>query len=82
MLSTTPQTGQDEREQRLARLLADAGANAEMVSFTVLGDSVRLEGCVGSYSAKRALENTAREAGFRQVENCLRVIPALAVGSG
>ncbi len=79
MMTTTPSTVQDERERRLARFLAEAGTEADLATFSVIGETLCMEGCVRSYSAKTALEKAARQAGFREVENCLRVVPGLAV---
>ena len=76
----TPATGLDERQQRLARLLADKGIELDLTSLHVMGDSLRIEGCVGSYSVKCAVEKAAALTGFKPIENCLRVVPGLATG--
>jgi osmotically-inducible protein OsmY len=60
------------RERDLvARLAGRQGF--ERVEVIVQDEKAILEGCVPSYALKRRAEEIAHEAGFDDVDNCLRI---------
>ncbi len=71
--------GRAERELLLQQLLeAEPGVDTEVMGFSEAGGKVVLHGCVGSYALKVRAEKLARDAGFTNIENCLRVAPGVA----
>jgi osmotically-inducible protein OsmY len=60
------------RERDLVARLAGA-PGFDRVEVIVQDDTVVLEGCVVSYALKRRAEEIAHEAGFDDVDNCLRI---------
>ena len=59
----------------LDMVAAAAGTESDLMSVSVMGDKIVLQGYVRSYEGKRQAEAAARQAGFLNVENCLRVVP-------
>jgi len=62
----------------LDMVAAAAGTESDLMSVSVMGDKIVLQGYVRSYEGKRQAEAAARQAGFLNVENCLRVVPGAA----
>ncbi len=78
MMTSQGFTARGDRELLLQQLLeAEAGIDSELMTFSDAGDRLVLHGCIGSYALKVRAEKLAREAGFRDVENCLRVAPGV-----
>lgn len=65
----------EERERRLALLLADGSGDFDFCRAVAFESMVILQGYVTSYEAKQKAEALARHVGFTRVLNALRVYP-------
>jgi osmotically-inducible protein OsmY len=61
----------------LGQLFLDLGIEPSTITIAIAGDTLVLNGAVASYDQKLIAERAAKQAGFRRVENALRVVPAL-----
>ena len=66
---------QDDREIRLAYLLADGSGDFDFARILAFKDLAYLVGHVKSAERKCRAEELARYVGFREVDNRLMVIP-------
>jgi hypothetical protein len=64
----------EERTKELLKRLAQVGGFEKVSAFAEDAKLV-VEGCVESYALKHQVEETARETGFAEIDNRLRIYP-------
>ncbi len=76
-MSESAGSGHDAaNEERAKRIVAAAlGAAAAAVRVSARGPTLVLRGGAADYATKALAEACLRAAGFRDVDNCLRVTP-------
>ena len=67
-------------ENDIASVLASGlGAIAASFRVSVQGHRIILRGTAPSYAEKARAEQCLRDAGYHEVDNCLRVVPSINV---
>jgi hypothetical protein len=66
-------------EAVMAIVTASLGVAVEALHISVDETRIIIRGAVPSYAEKSAAEASLRLAGYSDIDNCLRVVPSLAI---